>query len=178
VGRARAGDAPDATVAVAERWIFDHRQHGVRVDCNGPASRTAAWSRTQGPSGDASLLPSNAERLVFSRLFADGDLDALARDLGVDTDKERLGLIGERVAIVLGSSGPADGGAEIWIDQEDFTVRRVRWHDQDRQLVELELGDWEGPPTRGVFPQRVRVVTGGRWVRVMEADDLRSQPGS
>ncbi len=177
VGRARSGDAPDATVAVAERWIFQRSTRSVRVDVNGPGGRTAAWSLGGSASGDGALLPSMPERVVFGRLFADGDVEALARDLGVDTQRQRLGLIGDRPAIVLGSATPDDEGAQIWIDRDDYHVLRVRWRDVDRQPVELDLSGWEGPPTRGLFPQRVRVVIGGRWVRVMEADDLRSQAG-
>jgi hypothetical protein len=177
VGRARSGDAPDATVAVAERWVFQRATRGARVDVNGPGGRTASWSRGGSASGDAALLPSMPERVVFGRLFGDGDIEALARDLGVDMQRQRLGLIGDRPAIVLGSAAPGDEGAQIWIDRDDYHVVRVRWRDVDRRPVDLELGSWQGPPTRGLFPQRVRVVIGGRWARVMEADDLRSKAG-
>src|SRR5688500_13202031 len=69
VGRAREGDAPDQGLSVAERWIFERAKHAVRVDSNGPDGRTAAWSRGGSTSGDAALLPSAPERIVFSRLF-------------------------------------------------------------------------------------------------------------
>lgn len=176
VGRARAGDTPDGSVGVAERWIFDRRQHTVRVDANGPGGRKAAWSRGGSTSGDAGLLPSVPERMVFTRLFGDGDVEALARDLGVDLERQRLGLVGDQVAVVVGSHSRDDSSAQIWFDHDDFTVLRVRWKDLEGRLVDVETSSWAGPPTRGLFPQRVRVVVGGRWMRVMEADDLRSQP--
>lgn len=176
-GRARHGERPDAAIAVAERWIFQRGGREARVDVNGPNGRTATWSRSGESRGDAALLPSEAERLVFTRLFADGDLTALARDIGADPETVHLGLLGDRPAFVIGATDPRSDVPRIWVDQDEFTVLRVRYRDGRGRWVDLRATGWEGPPTRGLFPQRIRVVVGGRWVRVMEVEELRANRG-
>jgi hypothetical protein len=167
VGRARLASG---LVSVGERWMFTGRQ--VQVDVNGPGKRTLTWRRGGQAEGDALLIPTEAERMVFTRLFADRDTTALARDLRVDLDASHLALLGDRVAHVVGLSfaGRRDRRAPaIWVDQERFEVLRVRV--PGRPNVELRLSDWHGPATQGVFPQKTQVTAGGRWVRRLEVDE-------
>ncbi len=166
VGTART-DA--GVVPIGERWIFSGRH--VQVDVNGPGSRTVQWRRGGRAEGDSTLLPTEAEREVFGRMFGDRDVAGLARHLRVDLDASHLDLLGDRVAHVVGAplarrrdrTAPA-----IWIDQATFEVLRVRI--PGRVGVEVRITDWRGPSTRGLFPQRVHVTAAGRWVRRLEVD--------
>ena len=67
VGTART-DA--GVVPIGERWIFSGRH--VQVDVNGPGSRTVQWRRGGRAEGDSTLLPTEAEREVFGRMFEIG----------------------------------------------------------------------------------------------------------
>lgn len=166
VGSARTEAGP---VPIGERWIFSGRH--VQVDVNGPRGRTARWRRGGRAEGDPSLLPSEAERVVFGRLFGDRDVAGLARDLRVDLDASHLELLGDRAAHVVGVAhrGRRDrAAAAIWVDQATFEVLRVRV--PGRVDVELRLTEWAGPSTRGLFPQRLQVTAGGRWLRRLDVD--------
>ncbi len=161
---------------LGERWIFSGRQ--VQVDINGPGGRKASWRRDGTTSGDPALLPTEAERLVLPRLFADADVSLLARDLRVDTEAGHLALLGDRVAHVVGVTHAERNdrrASALWIDQERFEVLRVRFTTATGP-VDLRLAKWWVPSTRGDFPQRVRVTVGGRWVRWMEAERSKRVP--
>ena len=166
VGRARvAGEV----LPVGERWIFSGRQ--IQLDVNGPGKRATSWRRDARPEGDVSLLPTDAERSVFGRLFADRDVPLLARDLRIDLDASHLTLVGERVAHVVGVGFQQRRDRTLpalWIDQETFEVLRVRV--PGSTVAELRLTEWDGPATRGAFPQKLQVTLGGRWVRRLEVD--------
>ncbi len=174
VGRARTATG---VVPIGERWIFSGRH--VQTDVNGPDGRRASWRRGSAPEGDVALLPGEVARALFGRLFADRDVAALARDLHIDPDESHLDLVGDRVAHVVGASLAQRRDraiAALWVDQETFDVLRVRV--PGRPGLDARLSEWGGPPTRGMFPQKVHITLGGRWVRRLEVDRVQtSEPG-
>ena len=177
VGRVQ-GDPAIAPVSIGERWVFSAASRSARVDVNAGGGRKASWSRSKAVTGEPSLLPTHAERLVFTRLFADRDAGLLMKDLSIDSDRQRLDRMGDRIAHVIGSNASDDRSSsirpEIWIDQDDFTVMRVRFQAQGSGLVDLRFGEWSGPPVNGFFPHQIRVMIGNHWVRVVETDQVRA----
>ncbi len=171
VGLARADDG--APFAVSERWIFGAGAHGVRVDVHGPDGRLAHWQKDGAEGGDAALLPDEAERHILGALFAQASLEALCTGLGVDRRVSSLALQGERVAYVIGAQARQPERPQVWIDQDDFAVLRVRFRRQSGAPYELRLDDWIGPPGDGAFPQRLQVIEGGHWRRRLALDQAR-----
>lgn len=176
-GRGRAspvagGAAGQATPA--ERWIFEPGRSRVEVgETTGPA---AVWQQGADPSGDVARLPTEAERLVLPRLFAEADVSGLARAVGVDVERQALSLLGDRVAHVIGAGPREPEMPQIWIDQETWAVLQVRYGPPGATAA-LLLTRWEGPPTFGAFPGLLQVSVGGRWIRSLEAERVRLPGG-
>jgi hypothetical protein len=127
------------------------------------------WRRGEPPPGTERTGPSAAEVWVLPRLFADGDPAGLATALGVDGERRHLALLGERVAEVLGAERGARDVPQIWLDHETHRPLRVVFRGSDGIWTRLDLLDWAGP----VFPRRVVVSEGARWLRTYEAEPPR-----
>lgn len=159
-------------VSIGERWIFDTDTKAVRVDTNGPNAKVASWSSSGSLTGDPSIAPTPAERLILRRLFADVDPVALARDLGVDTRSSRLALAPQnRVALVVGRSGKSD--PQLWFDQEGLEPLRVVFPGTEGQ-VDVQLLQWGPPPGSGLFPNQIQVRIGRRLRRALDTQQARS----
>ncbi len=141
------------------RWIFV--KGGAQVDVNGPKGLKAKWTRGGATTGPSALLPTNLERHVLPRLFADADLVSLARDLGVDLSRQSLARLGDVPCHVLGARSGDRRSAQIWIDTHEFRVMRVRYRAASG-VADLQLTEWDGPPAKGRFPGRIRAVEGRR----------------
>ncbi len=59
---------------------------------------------------------------------------------------------------------------QVWVDQDDYAVLRVRFRLQQGAFFDLQLSDWEGPPADGAFPQRLVTTIGGRLRRRLHLD--------
>lgn len=166
-------------IAVGERWLFDQSRRGCRVDVNGSGGLKASWAWQEGQpiagatEGDARLLPTAVERVTLSHLLALADLRALTEALSIDAEVYRLGLLGDRVAYVIGAESNEPDAPQLWIDQERFTVSRVRYRGTDGRIVQLELQSWWGPPAPGAFPARLRVQVGRALTRQVDLDRIR-----
>ncbi len=116
-------------------------------------------------------MPSHLERLVLSRLFAQGSVRALADELRIDLESRRLGLIGTTVTDVIGGGSP--DAAELVLDHETSQVLQVSLTERAGRRVRIELSEWTAGDFGGSgasFPRRIRIYEGGRWVRDLEAE--------
>lgn len=119
-------------------------------------------------SGGAPITPKPLLLMIWTRLFLEGDPSLLARDLRVNMERAQLGLLGDHVCHVIGHPK----GPQIYFDQDTFTPLRVRVPSADGGL-EVEMTRWEGPPTQGRFPRRIRVREGRRWVMELGVDSYQ-----
>jgi hypothetical protein len=156
-GRAWPGEA---ALSVDDRWVFGAHPS---VAVAGADGRRAAWG-PEGETGDAALLPDALTRRALADLFGPGGVRALILRLGVNGRHRRLALHGDRVVVVIGARAPADAGSQVWVDQETFTVTRVRTATRNG-VHDLQLVDWAGPITGGRFPARIHVQQAQRWLR-------------
>ncbi|MCB9529007.1 MAG: hypothetical protein H6701_11620 [Myxococcales bacterium] len=139
-----------------------------------PAAPPASHARIIGAdiTGDPALLPRAPVRQLLDLLFAQADPSAVMQAIGARRDAQSLALAGDRVVMVLGAP-PGDRRAPaLWVDNDDDTIRRVRFA-TDIGDAELRLDEWDGPITRGRFPHRLTVTLAGRPVRRLTA---RSMP--
>lgn len=123
-------------------------------------------------TGDPALLPRAPVRQLLDLLFAQADPSAVMQAIGARRDAQSLALAGDRVVMVLGAPPGDRRAAALWIDNDDYTIRRVRFA-TDIGDAELRLDEWHGPITRGRFPHRLTVTLAGRPVRRLTA---RSMP--
>ena len=160
-------DGGTAPVAVGERWRF---VAALQIEVNGPDGRKAAFDARQGvgsrATGDTALLPRKPVRLVLGALFTQADVNGLMSLIGARLDAQHLALVGQRPCHVLGAPAGDKRANAIWVDQEDFVVRRVRFG-TDAGVCEIRLDDWQGPITDGRFPHRLTVRLAGRPVRLL-----------
>lgn len=173
VGRVRI-EGRDPPVSLGERWIFGRAAGSAVVDSHIGDGRRAKWTRGKGVEGNALAAPSSAERLVLTRLFADGDIGALAGDIGADIERQSLTMHRRRIAHVIGAGPGETTLPQIWIDQDDFAVVRVRLRLERTGLVDIEFDDWDGPPVNGLFPHRMRTAVDGRWTRIVYVETVRA----
>lgn len=172
IGVARTtNDGP--LVPVSDRWVFGGGASGARIDVTGPDARSAFWQAPGSAGGDVALLPSEATRRILPALFGQGSLRAVIDGLGVDLRVQSLGLLGDRVAHVLGAEARGLDRPQVWVDQDDYAVLRVRFRLEKGGYFDLQLTAWEGPPADGAFPQRLVTTIGGRLRRRLHLD--RSQ---
>ncbi len=162
--------ADDDLVPVSDRWVFGAGPDGARIDVTGPGNRTAFWQAPGTARGDVALLPVEATRRILPALFGQGSLRAVIDGLGVDLRVQSLGLLGGRVAHVLGAEPRGLDRPQVWVDQDDYAVLRVRFRLQQGAFFDLQLSDWEGPPADGAFPQRLVTTIGGRLRRRLHLD--------
>ncbi len=155
---------------VSDRWVFGRGATGARVDVAGPDTRTAFWQAPGSAGGDVALLPSEASRRILPALFGQGSLRAVIDGLGVDLRVQSLALLGDRVAHVLGAEPRGLDRPQVWIDQDDYAVLRVRFRLERGGYYDLQLSAWEGPPAEGAFPQRLVTTIGGRLRRQLHLD--------
>lgn len=179
-GRVRTGagadssgsvDTPDSIIAIGARYTFDPKRRFARLAINGADGTKASFVLGSAPEGGPALMPSHLERLVLSRLFAQGSVGALADELRIDLESRRLGLIGTTVTDVLGGGSP--DAAELVLDHETSQVLQVSLTERAGRRVRIELSEWTAGDFGGggaSFPRRIRIYEGGRWVRDLEAE--------
>lgn len=147
-----------------------------------PADGTSATPATPRPlrtarisgadiTGDPALLPRAPVRQLLDLLFGQGDPSAVMQAIGARRDVQSLALLGDRVMMVLGAAADDRRSAALWVDNDDFTVRRVRFA-TDAGDIEIRLDEWEGPITRGRFPHRLIVTLAGRPARRLSARSI------
>lgn len=160
-------DGGGEPIAVGERWRF---LAALQIEVNGPDGRKAAFDARQGvgsrSTGATELLPRQPVRLVLGALFTQADVNGLMGLIGARLDAQHLDLIGQTPCHVLGAPAGDKRSNAIWVDQEDFVVRRVRFG-TDAGVCDMRLDDWQGPITEGRFPHRLSVRLAGRPVRVL-----------
>ncbi len=160
-------DGAGQPIAVGERWRF---LAALQIEVNGPDGRRAAFDARQGvgsrSTGATELLPRQPVRLVLGALFTQADVNGLMGLIGARLDAQHLDLIGQTPCHVLGAPAGDKRSNAIWVDQDDFVVRRVRFG-TDAGACDMRLDDWQGPITGGRFPHRLSVRLAGRPVRVL-----------
>lgn len=162
---------PKLAVTVAATEITPPTPPGTPPLAAAPA---ASQARIVGAdiTGDPALLPRAPVRQLLDLLFAQADPSAVMQAIGARRDAQSLALAGDRVVMVLGAPPGDRRAAALWIDNDDYTIRRVRFA-TDIGDAELRLDEWDGPITRGRFPHRLTVTLAGRPVRRLTA---RSMP--
>lgn len=158
-----AGAAPPAELTVTETWRF-----GPPLTIEVEAGARAAALGPGGPTGETPLLPREPTRQLLSLLFAEADPGAVMLAIGARRDAQSLALVGDDVVHALGAAAGDRRAAQLWVDQDDFTVRRIRF-DTDAGPADIRLDGWVGPITEGRFPQRITVTLAGRPVRRLTA---------
>ena len=122
-------------------------------------------------TGDPALLPRAPVRQLLDLLIAQADPSGVMQAIGARRDVQSLALLGDRVMMVLGAAPDDRRSAALWVNNDDFTVRRVRFA-TDAGDVEIRLDEWDGPITRGRFPHRLIVTLAGRPVRRLSARSI------
>lgn len=154
---------PAAEVKVTEVWRF-----GPPLSVEVTAGARAAAIGPAGPTGDTALLPREPTRQLLSLLFGEADPGAVMLAIGARRDAQSLALVGDDVVHALGAAAGDRRAAQLWVDQNTFAVRRIRF-DTDAGPADIRLDGWVGPITEGRFPQRITVTLAGRPVRRLTA---------
>lgn len=181
-GRLREPTPGAEDMAVTERWTLPaHRVGGPRAELRAGEHRAtlaiagnAANAKAEG-TGDVPMPPV-PQWVVFTYLFFQADPSGLIDRIGARRDAQHLDLIGERPMHVLGAPAGDREAPAMWIDHETFEVRRVRFEPAEGPC-DIRLDEWQGPITRGLFPQRYSVRLGGQPVRAMRATAADAIPG-
>ena len=170
VGRVRGDGAAETWTSVGVRWVFSRVRHLASMALQAPSENIRTWARggTAQP-GAASL----AEQLVLPRLFADTDPAGLAQQLGVDLGRQRLTLLGDAVADVIGSLPHEPAGSELWLDHDSHLPLRVTFRPAGGPPTRIDLLDWSAFPDGIPFPREIAVYEAGKWVRTFEVEPAR-----
>ena len=125
------------------------------------------------PAGRDVLTPvKKSIQECLAMILSDGKLRTFALSHGVDLNRQRLALLGSRVAHVIGSANRSLERPQIWIDQDTFQLLRIIIS-QNGQPIDVGLKEWAGPISKGMFPHRIEVSINGRWSRRLKLRTFR-----
>lgn len=170
VGRLRGDPASDSWTSVGARWVFSRIRHAASMALQASGEKSRTWVRGGAEMPGAVTV---AEQVVLPRLFADLDPAGLAQQLGVDLGKQRLTLLGDAVADVIGSLPHERAGSELWLDHDSRLPLRVAFRPAGGPPVRIDLLDWSAWPDGIPFPREIVVYEAGRQVRTFEVEPAR-----
>ena len=149
----------DEVHPINAHWSFAQKSQIQFEDQNG---QKVIWSPGSKPPPDPhQLLPHASVLQVLHLLFGRAELKTVILQHGIDKTQQRLGLHGTTVAHVVGARLPASRNSQIWLDQENFVITRIRFSDAGHDM-DLELKNWNGPMSKGRFPQDIIIRMDGR----------------
>ena len=146
---------------LSEQWDFANPIHFQLIR----KSTEAPDAMAETIASQAPYRPDSNVQKVLLGLFGHQGLESVIDHFRIDTKKRRLALLNESPMFVLGSKNHQSSAPEIWIDKENWHIRRVKFNTL-AGVYDLRLSDWSTPVTRGLFPSELTVKFNHRPIRL------------